>query len=334
MSKTTTQSGNKNATLEASEHLASDTLSTAFTTEGIIPNMNFFSNIKSKLTDWAQKSLQQIKDLWNKAANFLEDLKKKGVGATFKQAWDNTIKKFGNKETNPLYGLGTMLVNSSGPIAWVVGGLSAIGLAIGNALTGGMFGNWVQKGLNFAEAAYNFDWNQSDEALIKSMEGNIDSLYGPAGEFIGRSMAQMIVGGATSKPAVQINIRGLALVWQLHPEIREEMLQGVSQFAHTAIYAANQIFLKMLLMKGRVFLKDMWFDQVGQYFWDFAPDFAQRMDNMMNEWGKKGGKPVIASQMVEEKLEKIEDKNLKNFAEEGLEGFWDSFRESIEYVYV
>jgi hypothetical protein len=113
------------------------------------------------------------------------------------------------------------------------------------------------------------------------------------------------------------------------------MLQGVSQFAHTAIYAANQIFLKMMLMKGRTFIKDMWFDgPLGDFFTDFAPDLANKIDDLMNKWGEKGGKPVIASQMMEEKLEKIDDKNLKNFAEEALEGFWESFRESIEYVYV
>lgn len=323
-----------NATPLTIETLGLATLSTAFTTEDIVPDMEFFKGIGSKLVEWAGRGIELIQNLMSKIGNLFEELKKKGVKNFLKEGWNKLISTLGNKKTNPIYSFGTMLVSSTGPLAWIIGGASAVALAIGNKLTGGLFGNWVQKGLNFAEAAYNFDWNQSDEDLIKSMEGNIDSLYGPAGEFVGRSLAQMIVGGASSKPAVQINVRGLALVWQLHPEIREEMLQGVSQFAHTAIYAANQIFLKMLLMKGRVFIKDMWNSGLKDTVSKISPGFANKIDGIMKVWGQKGGKPVIASQMVEEKVEAIDDKNLQNFAEEALEGFWDSFRESIEYVYV
>jgi hypothetical protein len=157
-------------------------------------------------------------------------------------------------------------------------------------------------------------------------------MYGTAGDFVGRSLAQLIVGGLTTPPKVQINVRGLALNWLINPEIRDDMLQSVSMFAQQGITLARNVLIRFALLKGRHALKE---------YWKVAPPAVKKAisgvwkdaDKVITTWGNEGNKPWSIATHIEEKIEKIDDKKLQNFTENFLESFWDGFRDSVEYVY-
>ncbi|MGK7954898.1 MAG: hypothetical protein AB4063_06490, partial [Crocosphaera sp.] len=116
-----------------------------------------------------------------------------------------------------------------------VGGAVASTLGVASLLTGRSAGQLVSGSLNFAETIYNFNFNQTDEDINKEIESTINALYGPTGEYIGQQVAGLLVGGLFNPPKVQINIRALALVWDINPDIRDDLLNNTSTLAHLAM---------------------------------------------------------------------------------------------------
>lgn len=225
---------------------------------------------------------------------------------------------------------GALIETSQGPMGWILGGLASLG-ALGTAWALNQVGvspqNIVQVGLNFSEVAYNFNINISDAELIKQIHALVDGLYGPAGEFIGRSCAQLLVGGLTTPPKVSVNIRGLALIYVMNEDIRDELLQGVSQFCYQSIFVVKQILFKIAFLQGRSAIKKLYASQ---------PDAARALfpfGDKIESWGEEGSKPWSMQAAAEQRIEKIPDKKIQDFVKGLMEGFWDGFRESVEYVY-
>lgn len=305
------------------------TLTSSLTTEGEETDGDFFSKLKSPIPDWIKLPSIGV-------GGFITNLKKIADGV------QNIIKSLGNWD-KLLEGAakkveeykGVIISFSKKPGGWISGSIAAIA-AIGGAIALNAVGvrpmNLVQGILNFGETLWNFNFQYTDKQIMDQIKGLIDGLYGSAGDFMGKSLASLIVGGTLSPPKVQINVRGLALNWLINPEIRDEMLQSVSMFAYQGISVAKQVLVRYALLKGRHALKE---------YWKVAPSWAKSAvskvwkdaDKVITNWGNEGNKPWSIATHIEEKVEKIEDKNLQNFTENFLESFWDSFRESIEYVY-
>ena len=137
---------------------------------------------------------------------------------------------------------GAILLVGGAAVAWVTGGLGAMAGSLGifgAGVAATNLGSIVEGVMNQAETIYQMDWQQSDEDIMAEMQSVIDGLYSPAGEFIGRSIAQLLVGGITSPPKVQINVNSLTYQWIINPEIRDDLLSNVSQLAWTAIYLSS-----------------------------------------------------------------------------------------------
>lgn len=165
--------------------------------------------------------------------------------------------------------------------------------------------------------------------IKEDMKNAINGLYNPAGEFLGRSMAGFLVGGIASKPKVEINVKRTALAMYLRPEIADDILDNVSQFAKTALNAVRRISIMYMLMKGRQGIKDLW----GQ-----MPESVKKQFPKLNEaiktWGDEEKEPWSFENKVNKSVETIDDERLKNAAEGFLSGFWNQFRDGIEKVYV
>lgn len=82
-------------------------------------------------------------------------------------------------------------------------------------------------------------------------------------------------------------------------------------------------------MKGRAWIKQNW-EKVPSGWRQAIPN----LDLAIRHWGEEGQKPWSIAGYVEEKVESIESERIKQAVEGFLEGFWDGFRESVEYVYV
>lgn len=207
--------------------------------------------------------------------------------------------------------------------------------------------------LNFGEFAYNFNWDVSDKSLWEFIKQQINSLYGPAGELVGGSLARLIVMGTFTPPKIQVNIRALALQFECaENDIREELLQNISQFAYMGMTVARYITFAFTFIQGRQAIK--------QFFAKNGPQIPIKSDNgttkyiqgegdnpnrkllkktnpqllsMIDRWGDEKEEDWRMSAWVDKKVESIPDERIRNFVEGFLEGFWEAFRESIEAVY-
>ncbi|GGA53313.1 hypothetical protein [Okeania sp. KiyG1] len=182
--------------------------------------------------------------------------------------------------------------------------------------------------LNFAETIYNFNFNQTDEDINKEIESTINALYGPTGEYIGQQVAGVLVGGLFNPPKVQINIRALRLAWDINPSIRDDLLNNTSTLAYLGMTAFRTIAIKQAFMKGRQGIKNFWQGLPKEVKGKFP-----QLDNAITNWGAKGSKPWSIQGVVEKRIEELNDQKLQDLVEGLLSGFWEQFRQSVEYVY-
>ncbi|MEL7038657.1 MAG: hypothetical protein AAFO04_24040 [Cyanobacteria bacterium J06592_8] len=310
--------------------IKAETLTSSLTTVGEKSDAAWFKKLGSPIANLLTLPSISISGLTNKLNQLLGK-----IGNLTKQLgnWSKLLQG-ASKKVDDYKGMIVSFAKKPG--GWITGGLATLA-ALGGAFVLNQIGispqNVLQAGLNFGETLWNFNFQYTDKELLAQINGLIDGLYGPAGDFVGRSMAQLIVGGFTSPPKVQVNIRGLALNWLINPEIRDEMLQSISQFAYQGITVAKQILVRFALLKGRHGFKAWWkiappaFKKAIGVVWKDA-------DKVIENWGEEGNKPWSIAGYIEEKVEKIEDQKLQNFTEGFLDSFWDGFRESVEYVYV
>jgi hypothetical protein len=323
--------------------IEASTLMSSLTTTGEKPDKGWFKKIKSPIEKWLSLrstiSSEFLKNL-KKLPGLLTELGKslKGLPEDIKkltQYWGKWDKLFGDAAKKVDEYKGAIISWAKKPGGWIQGGLAtvaAIGAAWGLNQIGVSPQNLASTMLNFSESLWNFNFQYTDKQLLDQINSMIEGMYGTAGDFVGRSLAQLIVGGLTTPPKVQINVRGLALNWLINPEIRDDMLQSVSMFAQQGITLARNVLIRFALLKGRHALKE---------YWKVAPPAVKKAisgvwkdaDKVITTWGNEGNKPWSIATHIEEKIEKIDDKKLQNFTENFLESFWDGFRDSVEYVY-
>ncbi|NEN90309.1 MAG: hypothetical protein F6K48_15890 [Okeania sp. SIO3H1] len=226
--------------------------------------------------------------------------------------------------------VGTALggLGSFGAGAAKVAGAGATFLTGTSLLTGKSVGQLVTGALNFAETIYSFNFNKTDEEINKEIESTINALYGPTGEYIGQQVAGVLVGGIFNPPKVQINIRALQLAWDINPDIRDDLLNNTSSLAYLGITAFRRIAVNQAYMKGRQGIKDAW----GRLPEEVRSKFPN-LNSAITNWGAKGSKPWSIQGFVEKKIEELDDQKLQDLSEGLIEGFWEQFRQSVEYVY-
>lgn len=275
----------------------------------------------SSFKDWAKAAMAESKKT---GGNIL-----KTIGAGIASAFKKTIISIVVVGAISVAITGVIL---AGPVAigWIAGGAGLLASILTLLQVTGLFdvGSFVRGTLNFSEQVYSFNWQQTDKQLKAEIESLITSLYEPAGEFLGRSIAGLLVGGASSMTRVRVNIPQMALLWQLNPDIRDELLQNVSSFCYQSLTAAKVIAFKIFFMKGRAYIKENW-DKLPKTVQNAFPDLS----NKIRTWGDEGNKSWSIAGVMGEGIESIDDERLRGAAEGFVEGFWEGFRESVEYVY-
>ncbi len=311
------------------------TLSSSITL-GLPVDMGWFSALKSDVVDWLQKGAASawnyVKRIGQGGQALVESVRKGNFLNIFK-AWakeDPGAAVAGVAAAG--LAVGTLLVVGGAAVAWVTGGLGAmagkIGL-FGAGATTASLGVSVSGLMSKAETIYTMNWQVTDKAIMKGIKDSINSLYNPAGEFLGRSMAGLIVGGLGKPPKVQINVRRTALAMYLNPEIAEDILDAVSDFAQQGIQLIKQVIISFALMKGRQGLKETWKKLPAEVRSHFPG-----LDEAVKTWGDEEKEPWSFENRVNQKVETIDDQRLKDAAEGFLSGFWNQFRDGVEKVYV
>ncbi len=310
-------------------------VSSAITTPGITPDTGWFNELGSTVGGWLKKPLasagQLLKNMKDGAIELVRSIRNGTFGKIFNQwAKDDPVGAAAGVAAAGL-AAGTMLILGGQAIGWVIGSAGSVLKKVGLFKTVGAaagLGAAVEPVLRTAETIYRLDWNQSDESLMEEINQSINNLYEPAGEFLGKQIAGLIAGTATSPPKVEINIKALSLAWAMNPDIRQDLLDNVSTLAYLGIQVFQEIGIKLALLHGRRGIKKLWAT---------SPEAVKKLipgiDKTIEGWGSEGSEPWSIESAVNEKVEKISNEKIQDVVEGLLSGFWQQFGNSIEYVY-
>lgn len=188
-------------------------------------------------------------------------------------------------------------------IASIMGGLGVGGTLALAAVMPGLMSKVVQA----TSFAYNFDWNVSDKKLYENCKTALENLYEPFGEAIGRSLAALIVGKAASPPQLELNQKHLACIWLINENIREELVDAITELRVAVRFAATNIAFMLSYSNVR----------------KIAADFFDKE----NQWGKEGSEPFVFSQKVEKVYEKVKTSEFFSWVNEKQ---WEGFETGVE----
>ncbi|MEG4842627.1 hypothetical protein [Microcoleus sp. B9-D4] len=184
--------------------------------------------------------------------------------------------------------------------------ISAIGSAISFSFT--KLWSWVVGGVQFL---YNFDWNISDTAIDKQVEGLWNSFGGILGGAVGRAIGWIGCGIVPAATVFSFNQSlGTHLLKEVGEQALDEMLDAASEVINAGFRMGTQATFLWLYKDVRRALKDP-NNVFGQGL--RAVLGGQTIEN----WGT--GESWTIAKAVENKIESIPNVFWRNFTEEMLE---------------
>ena len=282
---------------------------------------NWFQGIGSQIGSILSRGLLNVKNLLENMVNGAKEL----FGAIARGDWN--IFKNWLKEDPIATAAGAVAVVLIGGV--VVGAVSAGVAALAAAVTGagavggitlaGIMPGLVQGAVSAGEVIYNFDFNKSDDQLLKELNQGFINFAGVAGESLGRSLANFIVG-ADKLPKLKVDrnaMRTLFLVLEDESDTGEEILEELSTIGWAIFKLARQALFSIGFMNFRKWAKQN------------VKSGIPWIDKAIASWGT--GKPLIISEKVNEFYEAVEKDNaaLGNFLENLGEGFGEGTKEAV-----
>jgi len=168
--------------------------------------------------------------------------------------------------------------------------------------------SWIVSGVQFI---YNFDWNISDTAIDKQIEGLWDSFGGILGGAVGRTIGWIGCGLVPAATVFSFNqSMGAYLLKEVGEQALDEMLDAASEVINAGFRMGAQATFLWLYKDVRRALKDP-SNPFGAALRSVMGD--KKIDN----WGT--GESWTIAKAVEKKIESIPNTFWRNFAEEGLE---------------
>ncbi|MFB8793163.1 MAG: hypothetical protein U7126_02770 [Microcoleus sp.] len=282
---------------------------------------SWFQGIGSQIGNILSRGLLNVKSLLSNMVNGTKEL----FGAIARGDWN--IFKNWLKEDPVAVTAGAVAVLLIGGIVVgaVAGGVAAIATAVAGAGTvggitlAGIMPSLVQGAVSVGETIYNFDFNKSDDQLLKELNQGFINFVGVAGESLGRSLANFIIGG-DKLPKLRIDrnaMRTMFLVLEDESETGEEILQELSTIGWAIFKLARQALFAAGFINFRKWAKQN------------VKSGIPWIDKAIASWGT--GKPLILSEEINEFVQTVEEGNvaLGNFLENILEGFGGGTKEAV-----
>ena len=282
---------------------------------------SWFQGIGSQIGGILSRGLLNVKNLLGNMVNGAKEL----FGAIARGDWN--IFKNWLKEDPIAVAAGAVAVILIGGV--VVGAVSAGVAALAAAVTGagaiggitlaGIMPGLVEGAVSASEVIYNFDFNKSDDQLLKELNQGFINFAGVAGESLGRALANFIVG-ADKLPKLKVDrnaMRTLFLVLEDESDTGEEILEELSTIGWAIFKLARQALFSIGFMNFRKWAKQN------------VKSGIPWIDKAIASWGT--GKPLIISEKVNEFYEAVEKDNaaLGNFLENLGEGFGEGTKEAV-----
>jgi len=168
--------------------------------------------------------------------------------------------------------------------------------------------SWIVSGVQFI---YNFDWNISDTAIDKQIEGLWNSFGGILGGAVGRTIGWIGCGLVPAATVFSFNqSMGAYLLKEVGEQAIDEMLDAASEVINAGFRMGAQATFLWLYKDVRRALKDP-SNPFGAALRSFMGD--KKIDN----WGT--GESWTIAKAVEKKIESIPNVFWRNFTEEAFE---------------
>lgn len=328
-------------------------LSTAFNKQGVVPDEGWFKEKSDALKQFAS-IVAEPKNWWQKVVSFAANIQASaavgaaaggtvgaffgGIGAIPGALAGGLIGGVIGALTQPLTGFikfadkNTALVVNAGKAALGIGGMATIG-----GLTGQSMPQLVKSLISWGDVLYDFNWDTPDSALWGAIKKEIDGLYGKAGSFLGASFARLILLGTIASPKIEVDVNGLALVYnELAEENKDELIRGVENFAKLGITAVKKIGFLIAYMTGR--------KAIIAYF-KASPDLEKinpgLYKTITKDWGNEEDEKTTEKEVedwristyIENKVEGVRTTfgdQIGDFAENFFEEFSDTLRDGLE----
>lgn len=319
-------------------------LSSAISTAGIEPDKKWFSKNSTlfKTADKIATPRTTLEQLFSHVVNFFGQT---GIGTITALVTRNPTLafNFASNFKDPVSSIIKFGTNNDIVALLKAGGLAGLsGLAaIATSFITGSSPLDILRGiLNWTDTVYDFNFDVPDSQIWQQIKSTIDGLYGQAGDFLGSSFARLLLIGTLAPPKVEIDIDGIALAYNAFAEDRkEDLLNGVKNFAWLGIRAAQKLAFLFAFLNGRTAIKQLVASSPGliagidKFFPGLAKALAGWGDEENPLTKEEEVKDWRISTFVENKLEKVKETygpQIGNFVEQFFEGFVDEIRDGVE----
>jgi hypothetical protein len=160
------------------------------------------------------------------------------------------------------------------------------------------------------QQVWHFNWKISENQLREDIKSAVTNLYEPLGEFVGRSIATVLVGrglGGNNIPKIRINTGQIARLIELSggsETIRDSLIDAVTDIWYAVKSAAQLILMKFLYLNGRQFVEKVTGQELG---------------------GEKEGESFVFAEKFEEKVRDIvPGEEAQDAVINGFEVFFDT----------
>jgi hypothetical protein len=282
---------------------------------------SWLQGIGSQIGNILSRGLLNVKNLLGNMVNGAKEL----FGAIARGDWNifkNWLKEDPVAVTSGAVAvvlIGGLVVGAvSSGIAAIAGAIGAAG-TIGGVTLAGIMPTLVSGAVGGVETIYNFDFNKSDDQLLKELNQGFVNFAGVAGESLGPSLANFIIG-ADKLPKLRIDrnaMRTMFMVLEDESDTGEEILQELSTIGWALFKLARQGLFTAGFMNFRKWAKAN------------VRSGIPWIDKAIESWGT--GKPMILSEKVNTFVSTVEEGNpvLGNFLENVIEGFCSGTKEAV-----
>lgn len=215
-------------------------------------------------------------------------------------------------------GLAALVVGGT-VVGWVGAGVASVASAIGGTgILGGIVLSNVAPQLisgmvRAAEAVYHFNWQESDQELLDQINNSINSLGGPVGEFLGRSVATLLVGSVVKTPILEIKVRPMAMAIIINPQVKDRLLDAMADLMATVKQTALFILAKKIYVQTRQWIREN------------VRTGLPELDSFIEKWGTQEGSSLALNEKVDETVKLIPNEFARNAVSQGLEAFFTTF---------
>jgi hypothetical protein len=207
-----------------------------------------------------------------------------------------------------------------GRALYLLGHPGALLSRVVSGITVGAVMRWCAAG---AMRLINFNWNQTDAALEKTIETAQARLWSVAGGTLGALFGTTLCGIYPGVRIARINPSKLAAIKEVNQELYEEALPLIKNVINATIRVGTTKTFVEIYKNSRRYLKSL------SPVMRNIPLIGESVAGWLDKWGAPDAKPWSINSGVQSLIKTISDENIREFYEEAWEEFLESCQEAV-----